>query len=68
MSRVIVRKSGGWGDSGRIPQTNTLLLHSWSSLQLSTINELDEKVLEKMEMNLRVIVTVIRIDVCGESC
>jgi hypothetical protein len=32
------------------------------------MNELDEKALEKMEMNLRGIVTVITIDVCGESC
>ena len=67
-----LRKSGGWGESGGIPQINTLSLHKTMIIVVFTIiqsiNELDEKILEKMEKNLRGIVTVISMDVCGESC
>ena len=36
---------------------------------IQSINELDKKVLEEIEMNLRVIVTLIKIIyVSGESC
>ena len=66
-------KSGGWGDSGGIPQINILSLHTKTMIVvvftiIYSITELDQNVLEKMEINLRVLsVTVLRIDGAGES-